>query len=106
AAVAMAARTKASRQRMVVLLLFCSSDISVDLALEELERHRAGAEHRAVEFLRRIALAKRASRPIAQLEDLELAELVRAGLSGKHHVALDLARPDAIGDRLLARPAL
>src|SRR5258708_32300984 len=59
-----------------------------------------------MEVLRRIARAERALRAVAQLEDLQLAQQVGAGLAGEDHVALDLARPDAVGDRLLARPVL
>src|SRR5258708_11199424 len=59
-----------------------------------------------MEVLRRIARAERALRAVAQLEDLELTQHVGAGLAGEDHVALDLARPDAVGDGLLARPVL
>src|ERR1700761_9074423 len=62
----------------------------VDAPLEHVERDRTGAEHDLVERAQIEARAEPRPRALAQLDDLELTELVRRRLSGVGDVAVDL----------------
>src|SRR5688572_19555207 len=88
------------------LLALRRTNVAVHFALDHVERRRAGLEHDIVERLRRELCAERVARLVAQFEQSQLPDHVRACLAGHDDVALDLARLEAIVDRLLARPAL
>src|SRR5579884_2807850 len=87
---------------------------SVDAALENVERQRAGAEHRLVKRAQIEPRAQRGASALAQLEDLELSDLVRARLARIGDVAVDLVHDveprlrrvvQEVRDRAVARPA-
>src|SRR5437762_5189471 len=59
-----------------------------------------------MKFLEGEPVAKRLLRLFTQLDNLQLAQHVRAGLAGIDDVSLDFAWLDAVVDRLLARPVL
>src|SRR5512139_32401 len=85
---------------------------AVDVLLEHLERHTAGAEHAVVEFGQAEASAERLPGALAQLDDLQLANHVAARLSWLRDVAIDFAlRTQArqraqVVDRLRTGPVL
>src|SRR5262245_13488237 len=85
---------------------FRGSNIPVHFGLQNLQGNGAGAEHGIVKRLHREPVPGRGVGLVAQLEDLELADHVRARLTGIHDVPFDLAWLDAVLDRLLACPAL
>src|SRR5581483_10673463 len=62
----------------------------VDAALQHVERQRARAEHDLVEGAQIEALPELLAGAVAQRENLELSELVRARLAGVRDVAVDL----------------
>ena len=65
-------------------------DIGIDLLLQHVERQGPVLEHRGVEVADVEAVAQLLPRPLAQLDDLELADLVARRLAGIVDVALDL----------------
>ena len=97
------------------LLIETLRDPSIDVPFKNIQRNRARSQHdvmkRAlVEFGPQLF-----RRALAQLFDLELADLVGRGLAGPGDVAVDLVHDVEIGfrgvvleelDRLLARPSL
>ena len=74
-----------------------AGDPVVDLALEHGQRQRAGHQHLGVEVLEVEAAAERLLGLGAQLEDLELADLVGERLAGNGDVALDLGGDLGLG---------
>src|SRR5687768_4980703 len=80
-------------------------DESVDFHLEQCERHRANHEHGVVVGLRVELTSERRARPVTEFDELQLADHIRARLSGNHNVAFDFACLYAVVDRLLAGPS-
>src|SRR5579859_1217956 len=83
----------------------------VDQLLEERERHAPIFQYHSVEIPETELRSERGLRPLTQLENLELADLVGAGLARHGHVTLDLGGHlglshaggrDHVGDGLLA----
>src|SRR5262245_43315883 len=113
---AVATSTAISRTRRAALM--CSTprfDPPIDLALEDLQRHRAVAQDLAVKITDVEAWAQLGLRLAAQRLDAQIADLVPERLSGPCDVALDLGLDvrgrerrvrDHVFDRLLAGPAL
>src|SRR6185295_4998358 len=90
-------------------------DPAVDPRLQHVERQGAGAEHLVVEPAHVEARAELLLLPLAQLEDLELPDLVAERLPRPDHVAVGLAMHLDLIDRrvvveelhdLVARPVL
>src|SRR6185503_5386963 len=75
-------------------------------ALEQFQRERTGRKHPIVEALQRKSVAEGPLRLLAQLEDFQFADHVRACLAGINDVAFDFGGFDAVIDRLLPRPML
>src|SRR5436190_16524237 len=94
---------------------FPARNVGVDYLLEERERQRAVLQHFVVELAQVEPRAERALRTLAQLEDLQHADLVGERLRRHHEVTLDLDDDfrfrhagvlHHVPDGLLARPAL
>ena len=81
-------------------------DVGVHLAFQNLQGNRAGVEHYVVILAQRKLVAQRLAGFLAQLDNLQLPDHVRARLAGEHHVALHFAGFDAVVDGLLAGPVL
>src|SRR5687767_10213247 len=81
------------------------ADEFLDFILENLERYRAGKEHGVVKRALGKPVLQLRLRAVAQLENLQLPDHVGGRLTREDDVALDLARFDAVVNRLLASPS-
>src|ERR1700688_2446420 len=80
------------------------ADITVDLPLQNVERHHAGPQHHIVKFAQGESVSQRLLRLFAKLHDLQFTDHVGTGLSWKYRVPLHLTGLDTIIDALLPRP--
>src|SRR5215469_10093558 len=80
-----------------------SADVSVHLALEQLERDGAGVQHDILECTQRELVTQCLFCLLAYFDNFELADHVRAGLTGEHGVAFHVAGFDSVVYALLAR---